>query len=504
MNQKYIFKTKQLLLTVLIATAALSGCKKFLDVNDNPNNPDEAAPRLLLPVSQAAIGQIVGNAFQIYGNYWAQFWTQNPSSSQYRSIDQYNPAATAFDRPWLTLYRSALINSELIIKAEGPKLEHTKGIAYLMKAYAFQVTTDAFGDVPVTEALKGNDFRSPKYDAQSVVYDSIFKFIDKGLALLRTSSSVSPGNQDLVFQGNTTNWIAFANTLKLRAYLRMSYVDADKSQAGVRALYATNPTFLTIDASIKYLSTGGNENPLHNEMVGLNRTQNIVASSTAVKQFDDNNDPRVAKFYELFVQDLPNKTARSITQGTYNATINKGVAVSPGSSLVGARANNPASAQAPVKFISAAESYFLQAEAVARGWATGNAAALYGSGIKASFTATGNTTLEADTYIATAPAAIAFTTAVTVEDKVKAIITQKYFAMCGFQGFEAWNEWRRTGYPTFFVQSVASTIGTGRAPLRMVYPSTEATSNSNYPGTKTIYTPVWWGKNLTLPPVPTP
>lgn len=499
MNQKYIFKTKQLVLTVIIAVAGLSGCKKFLDINENPNNPDSAAPNLLLPASQAAVGQIVGNFFQIYGNIWAQYWTQNPTSSQYRSIDQYNPAATAFDRPWLILYRNALTNADLITKAQGSSLEYTKGIAYLMKAYTFQITTDAFGDVPVSEALQPSTFPAPKFDSQAVVYDSIFNYIDKGMALVSVASSASPGAQDMVFQGNMANWKAFANTLKLRAYLRLAYVDAGKAEAGVKALYATNPTFLTVDASIKYLSTGGNENPLYNEMASptLNKVQNIVASTTAVNHFDDinnpadNNDPRVAKFYDLFVTDATAKTERSIAQGSYNA--NTGKQVSPPSPLVGGRASNTASATAPVKLISATESYFLQAEAVARGWGSGTVtvAALYAQGIQASFTAVGAG--DATTYIATAPDGAAALVG-TTEAQIKAIITQKYYAMCGFQGFESWTEWRRTGYPTFFVQSAASTIGAGKMPLRMIYPSTEATSNKNFPGLVPINTPVWWDK----------
>ena len=498
MNQKYIFKTKQLLLMVIIAAAGLSGCKKFLDVNENPNNPDSAAPNLLLPASQAAIGQIVGNFFQIYGNIWAQYWTQNPTSSQYRSIDQYNPAATAFDRPWLILYRNALINADLITKAQGSSLEYTRGIAYLMKAYAFQLTTDAFGDVPINEALQPSVFRAPKYDAQSVVYDSVFHYIDQGMALISVDNSASPGAQDMVFQGNMDSWKAFANTLKLRAYLRLTYVDAAKAEAGVRALYATNPTFLTVDASIKYSSTGGNENPLYNEMASpvLNKVQNLVASSTAVNHFDDinnpadNNDPRLAKFYDLFVTDVDAKTERSIVQGSYNS--NTGKQVSPPSPLVGGRASNTASATAPVKLMSAAESYFLQAEAVARGWATGTVATLYAQGIQASFTAVGAGSATA--YIAAAPDGSAALVG-GMQAQIKAIITQKYYAMCGFQGFEAWTEWRRTGYPDFFVQSAASIIGAGRMPLRMIYPSTEATSNKNFPGLQTIYTPVWWDKN---------
>jgi hypothetical protein len=494
MKRKYLFNTKQALLTIAVAAVALSGCKKFLDVNNNPNNPDNAAPSLLLPVSQAATGQIIGNFFQVYGNYWAQYWTQNPTSGQYRTYDQYNPTTTSFDRPWNILYRGALINADLITKNPGSGLEYTRGIAHLMKAYTLQVTTDAFGDIPVKEALQPATFSAPHYDAQSVVYDSVFYNIDRGLTLLNATASTAVGAQDLVFQGNVANWKAFANTLKLKAFLRLAYVDAPRAQAGVQALYATNPTFLTVDASIKYLSTGGNENPFYNETVGLSRIQNVVASSTAVSQFDANNDPRVSKFYDLLATDAAAKTDRSIAQGTYNVSANAGHTVSPPSALTGARANNTASATAPVKLISFTESLFLQAEAVARGWTngTGTLATLYTQGIQASFTAVGAG--DATAYIAAAPAGSAALVAAgaDVEARVKAIITQKYFAMCGFQGFEAWTEWRRTGYPTFFVKSAASTIGGVRMPLRMLYPSSESLSNKNYPGLKTIYTPVWF------------
>lgn len=130
----------------------------------------------------------------------------------------------------------------------------------------------------------------------------------------------------------------------------------------------------------------------------------------------------------------------------------------------------------------------MQAEAVAKGWGSGDAKSLYESGITSSFTATGNAA-DAVNYIAKAPDAVF---SGTVEEKVKAIITQKYFAMCGFQGFEAWTEWRRTGYPTFFTTSAASTLGEGRMPLRMPYANSEATTNANYPGNVVIYTPVWW------------
>lgn len=492
MKAQYQIIAKKLFVLLMIGTVGLAGCKKFLDVNENPNNPDTASPTLLLPTVQAAVGQLVGNSFQIPGNIWAQYWTQNPTSSQYRALEQYNVTNSNFDRPWLILYRNALQNAQLIINSNTPNNEHVKGMAYIMKAYAFQLATDAFGDVPLTEALRGNEFGNPHYDSQQLVYDSIYNYIDLGLASFNAANATSPGEQDILFGGDIELWRAFANTLKLRAFLRLSQVDPAKAQAGIAALYATNPVFLTQDASIAYTTTGGNDNPLYNEMVGLGRTQNIVASGTAVQQFNRNNDPRVFEFYEPNITvgtDVPEDTIAYIPQGTYRANTLK--RVSPPSALVGGRAADPLSATAPVKLISAAESYFLQAEAVNRGWATaGDVVSLFNQGITASFAATGIPG-QAAAYIASAPDAQLTGAAA---EQLRLIITQKYYAMCGFQGFEAWTEWRRTGYPNFLVVSAASIIGEGRMPLRFLYPNSEVNTNLNFPGSVPVYEPVWWDK----------
>ncbi|MET1053800.1 MAG: SusD/RagB family nutrient-binding outer membrane lipoprotein [Pedobacter sp.] len=488
MRNQNMFSAKKLMLLLLAGTISLAGCKKYLDVNDNPNNPDSATPALLLPTVEASVGQLIGNSFQVNGGIWAQFWTQSPTASQYRTLDQYNPANTTYDRPWLTIYRSALINAELIIN-NPVNSPYAKGMAYVLKAYTFQVATDAFGDIPLGEALKGNQYTSPKYATQELVYDSVFTYIDKGIALLNTATAPAIGAQDMIFQGNTTKWKAFANTLKLKAYLRLSQVNASKAQAGIAAIYAANPAFLAEDASIKYTTTGGNQNPLYNEMVALSRTQNLVASGTTVKAFKANNDPRAFKFYN-FVSGGSTDTIAYINQGTYASNSTK--RVSTPSALVGGVAVDDASAVAPVKLMSTSESAFLQAEAVARGWASGSVTALFTSGVTSSFTSVGLTAAQATAYLAAAPAAQLTT---DPADQIKKIITQKYFSMCGFQGFEAWTEWRRTGYPDFLVRSAASVLGANtRVALRMLYPNSEITTNANYPGTQLIYTPVWWDK----------
>ncbi|MBG6234937.1 hypothetical protein IWX76_001505 [Pedobacter sp. CAN_A7] len=489
MKTQYLYRAKKLLLLLVIGTVGLAGCKKFLDINESPNNPVSATPSLLLPTVQAAIGQLVGNNFQIYGNLWAQYWTQSPTSSQYRSLEQYSVTNTAFDTHWLITYRNALQNAQLIIDHSQPNSEHIKGMANILKAYTYQLATDAWGDIPLSEALKGSQFASPRYESQQVVYDSIFNYIDLGLALLNAQNATDPGEQDLLFGGDVDQWRAFANTLKLRAYLRLSQADPAKAQAGIAALYAANPVFLLDDAQINYTTTGGNDNPLYSEMVGLGYTQNLVASATAVRQFNRNNDPRVLQVYDpVENNNVPEDTIAYIPQGSYRLNTTK--RVSPPSARVAGNAADPNSAVAPVKFISAAESHFLQAEAGARGWSgAADVRSHFEEGIRASFGAFGIPDLAA-AYISTAPDAQLTSGA----DAIRLIITQKYYAMCGYQGFEAWTEWRRTGYPNFLVESAASTLGAGRMPLRFLYPNTEITTNQNFPGSVLIYEPVWWDK----------
>lgn len=468
-----------------IALISGTGCKKFLDVNENPNSPQTVTDNLVLPSSQAAIGMIIGNNLQIFGSFYAQYWTQGTTNSQYKTVDQYISNSSASDRVWGIMYNNALADIKVL---EQSKNAQYVAIAWLQKAYLYQVITDAFGDVPLKDAVKGNDNLSPKYDTQKEVYDSIFVWAKRGIALAGTSTSY-PGTEDLIFGGGSAgmaNWKRFGNTLLLKAYLRLSEVDSATAKAGIQALYTTNPTFLTTDARIAYQNVGGNYNPLYAEGVGLSRTQNLVASSTAVNAFTANNDPRLKVFYTVNAAG----NVIGIPQGSF--ATQPTVAPTFPAPITGGRFSTAAgavAATAPVKLFSVAESNFLQAEAAARRWTTGDAITLFRAGIRSSFTAYSVTGDSA--YLASAPDA---QFPADVAGRVKAIITQKYFAMCGTQGFEAWTEYRRTGYPTFLVVSQATQLGNTEKPARLVYPDTEITRNANFPGLKLITDKVWWDK----------
>lgn len=486
---------QRIISTIAVASLlmASSGCRKYLDVNQNPNIAQNVTPELLLPSAQIQIASAVGVDMQINGSFWAQYWTQSPNASQYRYLEQYATTASNYDRVWGLLYNGALADlRRLEVTAREANRNQYVAVAKLLEAYTFQLLTDGWGDIPVAEAIQGlpgdGGIVSPRYDPQSVVYDSIISIINQGLTIINeTRDQHFIGTEDVIYGGDMDLWERFGNTLLLRVYLRLSERDPGKAQTGIQQLYARTGGNMFLDngedAQVNYISTAGNQNPLYAEMVALRRTQNLVASATVVDTMLANNDPRVFEFFTIV-----SGTVRGLQQGNFNSTT-AGTLSTP-SALVAGQATNAASAEAPVKLLTGYESLFLQAEAAARNWGTGSDEDLFEQGIVASFETYGLTTAEAQTYTDSSYWGM-YPAGGSLEEKIRHIITQKWFSMTGNQGFEAWTEWRRTGYPNIFTSSVTSIIG-NVFPQRFLYPNTEVTRNANFPGQTLITEKVWW------------
>jgi len=502
--------------TIVIAAAGLalgiSSCKKFMDVNQNPNVAPEATVQTLLPTAQLYVASTVGTDLEINGSFWAEYWTQSPNASQYRTLEQYAPGQDYFSTPWANLYAAGENFFQLYKLADSQHKKQYRAISLAMKAYTFQLLTDAWGDVPYKQALKGqfvdSNIVNPKYDSQRVVYRGILADLDSALKLINPSDIVHPGSDDLIYGGNMTKWRKFAYTLKLRIYLRMSAIDPVGARAGVIALYA-DPNMILIgpgdDAFIGFGGSTGSKNPLYAEATStaLAGTQNLAGSSTCIDSMNSNGDPRAYLFYTGTAAS-GGAVVSGIAQGDYGTTALQTTFSIP-SAYVGGDANDPNSAKAPVNLLTSWESLFMQAEVVARGWVPSSGGytddALFYQGIKANFdyyataltAAYGPSTsssLDSD-YLLTGGYWTVYPTTGTVAQKVRHIITQKWFAMCGNQGFEAWCEQRRTGYPDFLVVSRNTLIG-NNLPKRFLYPTTESTRNINFPGLAPITAKVWW------------
>ncbi len=489
-------KNKIAKLTMLIAGLVFinTGCRKSLDINTNPNVANDVNVQLLLPSVEVGLATNMGVDFQTYGSIWGQYWTQNPNSSQYRSLERYQPTSPDFDRSWQNLY--AGVGTDLVQlerKAITTNQKQYRAIAILLKAYMFQVITDAWGDVPYSEALRGDDasggILSPKYDAQASIYNSLIAQVDSAKALIDLSDPTVPGGDDLIFNGDMNSWLKFANTLQLKMLLRLSERDPAKAQAGIAALNGAAFLESGDNARIAYTSTAGNKNPLYAEAVGVGSTQNLVASATVIDSMVSDNDPRIGVFFDT----TNDGTYVGIAQGDYDAAVSPGAYSIP-SYRVGGDVLDNRSATAPVYLMTGYESLYLQAEAVARGWltSTGTAKSLFESGIQANFATWGLSSADAATYIASSYWGI-YPTGGGVAAQVRHIVTQKWFSMTGNQGFEAWTEWRRTGYPEFFTLSVNAQLS--EFPARFLYPDVEITRNANFPGTKPVTAKVYWDVN---------
>lgn len=530
-----------------VTLIGLVGCKKFRDVNTNPNNPEQVDIKFILPSAEAGIAQYIGGKYQVVGGMWSQYWTQTTNASQYQAFDQYLISGSETNNSWVGMYSAALMDLQKIIDNAGNQTNYA-AIAKILKGYTYQALTDMYGDIPFSEALGGEskNITSPHYDSQEAIYAGIIAMVKEGMGEI--NAGAAPGNDDLIYHGDMASWQVFANTLLLKMYMRLAYRSPSVAQQGIAELYANGIGFIGDNAptaKVAYSSQAGNYNPLYSEMnnATINKIQNLIASSTAIDSFSANNDPRIAIFYTPGSGGfLGNR------QGDYNSGASATSFATP-SAAVGADADDEASAVAPVIFISDYESLFLQAEAVARGWADGDAKALYDAAIEANFNAyadkfaslqadgvlptlvadsvatsdsTGNpvellydvdyaagTYINGDADILTGgtyylegeevsptPASYwgQFPESGTTEEKIRFIITQKWFSMCGNQNIESWTEWRRTGYPEFFQISVNTRIGPN-LPVRVPYPDDELTNNVNFPGQKAVTDKVWWDNN---------
>jgi hypothetical protein len=477
-----------------------SSCKKFMDVNTNPNVAQTVTVQTLLPAAQLYLGSAVGVDLQVYGSIWSQYWTQTSAGSQYVTFEQYSPTQDQFANSWTLLYQGAENFYQLYNVADSQHKKQYKAISLLMQAYTFQVITDGWGDAPYKQALLGQyatgHLIAPKYDSQSVVYKGIIAKIDSANSLISVADGVVPGADDLIYGGNMSKWQKFSNTLKLKVLLRMAYINPAGAQLMINTFFTTNPQFIGEgdDAKIAYGSSSGNKNPLYAEESSfkLAGIQNLAGSKTIIDTLNSNADTRRDVFFER----TSAGSVVGLTQGTYNMPQTPGSYSIP-STYVAGDVNNAASANAPVNLLMSWESFFMQAEVAARGWGgiAANDNTLFYAGIKASFDYYSNIigANAYNLYITNGANWSVYPVGGTVAQKMRSIITQKWFAMCGNQGFEAWTEWRRTGYPDFLVTPINSVIGLQR-PERFLYPTAESAGNANFPktGVAPVTAKVWW------------
>lgn len=503
-------------------------CKKYLDINDNPNNATESTPELILP--QALTGTAGNiNGFNSMGAQLVGYMANAGGFGGFGTAITYNFSASDFSPRWSTTYDNledyqAILNYTEEVPAEG----YYNAVARIMKAHGFQLLVDAYGDVPYTEALQGADNLTPKYDKAEDIYKDLVVQLDQAIATIHSTEDevgvVEIGDGDVMFHGNMTRWIQFANTLKLRI------VNRAKEKIDFGTVTFDPAGFLTTDAMINpgYTRDNNRQNPKWSTW-GFSPTgsdgNKAWMPNTFVMAFYNGTkltDPERAT--ALYYNYPSTGTNRLGNEGTGISSSPSGSFWYPSDNRDGKTAGEATGVlkgpSASMPIITAAESYFLQAEAAVEGIIIGNAKSLFENGIKASYA---YLLMEEDMvkvpeedveemfadYLADNEASylVNFDEAGSDEQKIEAIITQKYIALNMVNADEAWNEYRRTGYPKInsaaganatqtFASSVSESTRADKLPARILYPSTEGSYNSsNVPkGISVFNSTIFWAK----------
>ena len=457
-------KNKKLYILAILAIA-FSSCNKELDeVNINPNAPEIPQPDYLL----------TGAIKNTSDTYWGT--TNNLNSSllfvqhwakvQYTEEDRFIYSNSSFTALWSTGYAQSIAGLNKIIDlADAQANPNYKGVALVLRSWVFLLLTDAYGDVPYTQAGKIKQFVTPVYDKQKDIYYGILNDLKSAQNVLDTASGAARISGDIIYGGNITHWKEFANSLRLRIALRIADKEPTKSKAVIDEIKAEGGNYIgsnAFNAQLVYQAS-----PQQNPVAASFETRNDYRiSKTIVDKLFALKDPRLP-VYASKTENVTPQNYVGIPNGSTNSEASAiGLA---NSSKPGAYFLNPL---APAVILSYAEVLFDRAEAAARGFTAENAEDLYKQAIRASFSQYALTGSAVDDYIN--QVAVQY----DPSNFKKSIGEQKWIALFG-QGLEAWAEQRRLDYPQ--LTASVNTVLNGKIPVRFIYPGTEQSLNGqNY------------------------
>lgn len=420
-------------ITLAFGVLVMSSCESYLggDINENPNSPTDAPVSVVLPVGLVNAADLTGGFFSRSTSVLTQ--QVEGVARQWSSINNYSSFNPAYaNTGWNNMYENTLIEFVTVkTKAQELGYSHYEGVADIMIAYCLMMATDVWDDIPYSEALQGTDILQPGLDTQSEIYTEVFALLSSGATLLAGSDGgLALGNDDVIYGGNTANWIKAASALEARAQLHNGNYAA--------ALTAAQNSFTSSSDNLAYQYPGGDAGAGQWYRFNRDRTGDIEFHPTMEGIMEGLGDTwREPIFDNTFITTHPYMT------DDFNQEL-----------------------------ITYREIKFIEAECISR--AAGDPTTAFQAGVTAHFGHLGVSS-GAATYIA---ANYAGTPSLTN------IMTEKYIAM--FLQPEAYNDWRRTDVP-----SLSPTSGSA-VPVRFPYGEDEITFNTNISDVDIFTATVGW------------
>ncbi len=493
------------MLSLLAVVFATSSCSDFLNVNTDPNRVtgDNITPDLIFTNAQTSVGAQQATRF-IYLNNWMGYMSRSGTFIVEQEETTYKVANTFPETNWDQAYNTLFDLYQVQTRALAANDSVLAGASMVLSVKLWQETVDQFGAIPYAQAFDYVNYPRPAYTPAADIYADLLVKMDKAISYLDAAAPKSSFvKTDLIFcRGGAINaankgmeipdaivlWKKFANTIKLRMFLRQSEKGFVPSSTQIAKIVADGG-FLAAgeDVAVQpgYSNQTAKQNPFYAQFgltpSGAPATTNNKPNNY-FKALLSTTDPRLERFYAS-----SNGLPTGITGTDYGAVggnkasvgglpVFTGTEIGPG--LAG-------SATQDQFILPSFESLFFQAEAAQRGWIAGTAQTLFESAITQSFVWLGVATAPAaaTTYITTVPSAMWANSGTTSAAKIQFIAFQKYVALCGIDAVESWSDLRRgvlvlpaaSGYS--YLSNNVNKDSRG-LPRVMPYPQTELTTNS--------------------------
>lgn len=477
---KYILKYKFIFLLGAFAFAFTSCEDELTDLNIDPNNPVSVPAANLVTQAEYSLNNLLWS--RGYNAEWTMLLVQQWAQNEYAEESRYTVDGNDFNGEWSTFYANVL--NELRVAKEiiendpntvGGRQANQLAIIEILTVHAYQNLTDAYGAVPYTQALNSAEFPLPGYDDQQSIYmDLLSRLSNAANAIDASAPSFDSG--ELIYAGDMSMWKKLANSMLLRMGMRI--VDVDQSTASTYISQAVNGGVFTSNAdnALFVFSDNANlANPLYRDAV-INNRDDFAVTDVLVDNLTEMADPRLDVFA------APTNEGKIVGM-PYGLTDGEAFALKSTTSRPSERVR---SATEPAVIMDYAEVQFILAEAYQRGILSGDAAAAYAEGVKASMNYWG---IMDDAAIDAYVAANAYDAANWQES----LGWQKWIAFY-MNGPQAWAEWRRLDFPVLSVPTAATNSS---IPVRLPYPIDEQTRNSSSLQAVTstpndLNTRMWW------------
>ncbi|HEX8425926.1 SusD/RagB family nutrient-binding outer membrane lipoprotein [Hymenobacter sp.] len=479
---------KFVVLLMLAFGGSLVSCTEgFDELNLDPNRIEKISPGTLLNPIVYELASFNSVRADDFTHDIMQVALPFPSVSG--GIHRYVVSDGAGNSTWTTYYRWLANIREMRIAAVAAQDPNYEAIALTLNAWAYSILTDAFGDVPMTQASQAEEgILYAIFDSQADIYAKLLDDLETANGLFNKTRTTTYGT-DILYENKMENWQKFCNSLRMRLLLRISKRTETNASTRLAAMIndpAKYPVFTQNSEAAILKITGVTPN-----VSPWGRSVDFTTGRAGAEFFIDNlnawSDPRLPKF---------NTLARS-KDG--RATIGyKGIPSAYGGSDAQFQFQPSnlnvklieASVAAPMASVimTYAEVEFIKAEAALKGYTTADARIHYERGVKAAI----------EQWGLTMPANYFQNAATAYNGTLARIMLQKYYALY-FNDYQQWFEYRRTGLPV--LPRGQDLQNGGGMPVRFRYPLVVQTNNpENYRvvaeamGGDNVNTKVWWEK----------